>query len=116
MSLTSLWYEHYFFPETYVRTKKRFFIHFQPPDDIHYIFEFIIPGVLLNIVGFLGLLGNILSIIVLSRPQMKSSIHCLLLGLASYDSVLIVTRYILFCHFFCFQSKLKFKLMHLAAS
>ena len=43
-------------------------------------FEFIVPGVLLNGVGLLGLVGNILSIIVLSRPQMKSSINCILIG------------------------------------
>ena len=45
-------------------------------------FEFVVPGVLLNGVGLLGLVGNILSIIVLSRPQMKSSINCILIGKA----------------------------------
>jgi hypothetical protein len=44
------------------------------------LFEFVVPGVLLNCVGLLGLLGNLLSIIVLSRPQMKSSINCILIG------------------------------------
>ena len=43
-------------------------------------FEFVVPGVLLNGVGLLGFCGNILSIIVLSRPQMKSSINCILIG------------------------------------
>ncbi len=44
------------------------------------LFEFVVPGVLLNCVGILGLIGNTLSIIVLSRPQMKSSINCILIG------------------------------------
>ena len=43
-------------------------------------FEFFVPGVLLNSIGLLGFCGNILSIIVLSRPQMKSSINCILIG------------------------------------
>ncbi len=48
--------------------------------DINVFFEFVVPGVLLNGIGLLGLLGNVLSIAVLSRPQMKSSINCILLG------------------------------------
>ncbi len=44
------------------------------------LFEFVVPGVLLNCIGVLGLVGNLLSIIVLSRPQMKSSINCILIG------------------------------------
>ena len=52
------------------------------PEEHHQntFFEFVVPGVLLNGVGLLGLVGNILSIIVLSRPQMKSSINCILIG------------------------------------
>ncbi|TRY63429.1 hypothetical protein TCAL_12380 [Tigriopus californicus] len=60
------------------------------------IFEFIIPGVLLNTIGLLGLVGNLISIIVLSRPQMKSSINCILIGLATFDSILIVTSILMF--------------------
>jgi len=36
------------------------------------LFEFWTNGVLLNAVGLLGILGNILSMIILSRPQMRS--------------------------------------------
>merc|ERR1712015_39581 len=54
-------------------------------------FDFVVPGILLNIIGLLGLIGNTLSIIVLSRPQMRQSINCILIGLASFDSILIVT-------------------------
>ena len=31
-----------------------------------------------------------------SRPQMKSSVNCLLMGLASFDTVLIVTSILMF--------------------
>ena len=58
--------------------------------------EFIVPGVLLNITGLLGLLGNVLSIVILSRPQMKSSVNCILMGLASFDTVLIITSILMF--------------------
>lgn len=55
-------------------------------------FEFVFHGVLLNCVGMLGLVGNLLSIFILSRPQMKGSTNCILIGLATYDSILIITR------------------------
>jgi hypothetical protein len=32
-------------------------------------FEFVVHGILINSVGVLGLLGNVVSIVVLSRPQ-----------------------------------------------
>lgn len=59
-------------------------------------FEFWTNGVLLNLVGLLGIFGNIISMIILSRPQMKSSINYLLIGLASSDTILIVTSVLLF--------------------
>ena len=55
--------------------------------EISVFFEFVVPGVLLNGVGLFGLLGNLLSIIVLSRPQMKSSINCILIGNLISDTV-----------------------------
>ena len=51
----------------------------------------------INSVGVLGLLGNVVSIIVLSRPQMKSSINTLLIGLVGCDSLLIITSIFMFC-------------------
>ena len=54
-------------------------------------FEFVVHGILINSVGVLGLLGNVVSIVVLSRPQMKSSINTLLIGLVGCDSLLIIT-------------------------
>lgn len=65
-------------------------------DDYNLLFEFVAYGVLLNIVGVFGILGNVISMIILSRPQMKSSINYLLIGLARCDTVLIITSIILF--------------------
>lgn len=60
------------------------------------LFQFWMNGVLLNIVGILGILGNILSMVILSRPQMRSSINYILIGLARCDTVLIITSILLF--------------------
>ncbi|KAJ2946798.1 hypothetical protein O0L34_g12861 [Tuta absoluta] len=60
------------------------------------LFRFVVHGVLLNGIGAGGLLGNALAVLVLSRPQMRSSINCLLIGLAACDTVLILTSVLLF--------------------
>ncbi|KAJ8960432.1 hypothetical protein NQ318_013715 [Aromia moschata] len=65
-------------------------------DDFDNVFRFVTNGFLINIIGVLGLLGNIISMIILSRPQMRSSINYLLIGLARIDTVLIVTSMLLF--------------------
>nr|BAO01090.1 neuropeptide GPCR A40 [Nilaparvata lugens] len=59
-------------------------------------FAFITNGIMLNVVAILGIIGNIISMIILSRPQMKSSINYLLIGLARCDTVLILTSIFLF--------------------
>ncbi|XP_054271095.1 FMRFamide receptor [Macrosteles quadrilineatus] len=66
----------------------------QDPDEV--FFEFIAYGVLLNLIGVMGIIGNVISMIILSRPQMRSSINYLLIGLARCDTVLIVTSIFLF--------------------
>ncbi|KAH8372429.1 hypothetical protein KR093_011586 [Drosophila rubida] len=58
--------------------------------------EFWVCGVILNIVCVLGLLGNVISMIILSRPQMRSSINYLLTGLARCDTMLIISSMLLF--------------------
>lgn len=65
-------------------------------DDYNLMFEFVAYGILLNVIGVFGILGNVISMIILSRPQMKSSINYLLIGLARCDTVLIITSIILF--------------------
>lgn len=52
--------------------------------------DFIIYGIFVNLIGLFGIIGNTISMIILSRPQMKSSINYLLIGLARCDTVLIV--------------------------
>lgn len=59
-------------------------------------FDFWLSGLVLNVVGVIGILGNILSMVILSRPQMRSSINYLLIGLARCDTVLIITSMLLF--------------------
>lgn len=59
-------------------------------------FDFWCSGVLINIIGMVGILGNSLSLIILSRPQMRSSINYLLIGLARCDIILIITSMFLF--------------------
>lgn len=56
----------------------------------------VLHGVLLNALGAAGLCGNALAALVLSRPQMRSSVTCLLVGLAAADSMVIVTSVLLF--------------------
>ncbi|XP_055607472.1 FMRFamide receptor-like [Uranotaenia lowii] len=60
------------------------------------VFEFWIGGVVMNIIALLGILGNILSMVILSRPQMRSSINYLLIGLARCDTIVILTSMLLF--------------------
>ena len=60
------------------------------------LYEFVTNGVLLNAIGILGIFGNIISMIILSRPQMRSSINYLLIGLATCDTMLIITSVLLF--------------------
>ena len=78
------------------------------PHQYSLFFDFVVPGILLNIIGLLGLIGNTLSIIVLSRPQMRQSINLLLVGLASFDSILIVTSILMLglpaVHVFLFRN------------
>ncbi|KAK3858561.1 hypothetical protein Pcinc_035259 [Petrolisthes cinctipes] len=53
-------------------------------------------GLLLMFVGILGMLGNIVSITVLSRPKMRSSINCCLIGLTSFDLIVVTTSILMF--------------------
>lgn len=64
--------------------------------DDNVLFNFIAYGILLNLIGIFGIFGNIISLIILSRPQMKSSINYLLIGLARCDTALIITSILLF--------------------
>lgn len=52
--------------------------------------EFVTEGVLVTGIGILGIFANIVSLIILSRPQMRSSINCGLQGLAVFDTVVLM--------------------------
>ncbi|XP_014222381.1 FMRFamide receptor [Trichogramma pretiosum] len=58
--------------------------------------DFVVYGLLMNCISLLGLLGNCITIIVLSRPQMRSSINYLLIGLATCDTGLIVSSVLIY--------------------
>jgi len=58
--------------------------------DTNGLADFIIYGIFVNLIGLFGIFGNTISMIILSRPQMKSSINYLLIGLARCDTVLII--------------------------
>ncbi|XP_076232948.1 FMRFamide Receptor [Calliopsis andreniformis] len=60
------------------------------------LFDFIIYGILVNLIGLFGIFGNTISMIILSRPQMKSSINYLLIGLARCDTVLIIISILIY--------------------
>ena len=64
-----------------------------PPYDV---FDMVTHGILVPMIGALGLLGNLLCILVLTRPQMKSSINTILVALVSCDSLVIVTSILMF--------------------
>nr|QMS43312.1 FMRFamide receptor [Thaumetopoea pityocampa] len=68
----------------------------EPEEEGGRLVRFVVHGVLLNGIAAGGLLGNALSMVVLTRPQMRSSINCLLVGLAACDTLLIVTSVLLF--------------------
>ena len=55
------------------------------------VFEFVLHGVFLNLIGLVGLVGNGLCIAILSRKQMRNSTNLILCALASFDTVVIIT-------------------------
>lgn len=59
-------------------------------------FDFWISHCCLLVVAVLGVMGNLLSMLILSRPQMKSSISAVLFGLACCDTVLLIVSVLIF--------------------
>ncbi|EFN69729.1 FMRFamide receptor [Camponotus floridanus] len=58
--------------------------------------NFIVYGIFINLIGLFGIFGNAISMIILSRPQMKSSINYLLIGLARCDTMLIIIAVLIY--------------------
>jgi len=53
-------------------------------------FKYIADGILVSLVGTIGVLGNISSLLVLSRPRLRDCFHNLLFALACFDTLYIV--------------------------
>jgi hypothetical protein len=60
------------------------------------IVKFLFQGVGITIFALLGIIGNIFSIIVLSNKRMRTSISCLLIGLAICDMIILFNSLFLF--------------------
>ncbi|XP_064095013.1 FMRFamide receptor-like isoform X2 [Macrobrachium nipponense] len=60
------------------------------------LLRFIVHGLLLTIIGLFGLAGNIISIVILCRLNVRSSINCCLLGLTTFDLLVIITSVLAF--------------------
>lgn len=53
-------------------------------------FEFVTEGAMVSCIGILGIIANFVSLIILSRPQMRSSVNCGLQGLAVFDTIVLI--------------------------
>jgi hypothetical protein len=56
------------------------------------LYEYVVGGLLQIFVCIFGIICNSISVVVLTRPEMKSSPNVLLLGLALADNVYILGR------------------------
>ena len=68
---------------------------FNLSQDQEVLLKFIVYGIAMTILVTVGVVGNLLSIVVLARKSMKSPIGCFLIGLAACD--LCVTLIALCC-------------------
>ena len=51
------------------------------------MFTFLVEGVLMFLVGCLGLVGNVFSVVLLLKQKVRKTFHNLLLLLCSFDMV-----------------------------
>jgi len=56
------------------------------------LYNSIVLGFLQMFVCIFGIIGNSISVVVLTRPEMKSSVNVLLLGLALADNVFLFSK------------------------
>ena len=66
------------------------FIDSAPP--VSKTFDFVVEGVLLMIVSVFGVAGNIINIVVLSKPSMKGSFSTLLIGQLKVSAAILCGR------------------------
>lgn len=55
-----------------------------------YNFKYYCDGLLVSIFGCLGIIGNLIALVVLSRPRLRDCFHQLLLTLACFDTLYII--------------------------
>ncbi|KHJ87347.1 hypothetical protein OESDEN_12881 [Oesophagostomum dentatum] len=60
------------------------------------IYNIVVSGVILPLIGTFGLIGNGLSAFVYSRPEMRTSTNCYLCALGCSDNAVILTGIFLF--------------------
>jgi hypothetical protein len=72
--------------------------YYRDGEDNNYkvLFEFVLHGIFLNLIGVIGLVGNGICIAILSRPQMKGSTNLILCALSCFDIVVITTSMMMF--------------------
>ena len=63
-------------------------------DDLIDAVQFWFEGVALSAVALFGVAGNVLSTIVLTRPEMRNAFNLLLVGLACYDTAFIASCFL----------------------
>ncbi|CAG7815651.1 unnamed protein product [Allacma fusca] len=63
-------------------------LHLSPEDEL--LFRFVVQGVGITTVGLVGIIGNIFSMMVLSKKRMRSPIGCFLFGLALADFIFVL--------------------------
>ncbi len=56
------------------------------------MFEFLLEGVLLFVVGLIGLVGNSAAIYVFGRSKLQRNFHVLMVGLSVFDATYILMR------------------------
>ena len=59
-----------------------------------HFFSFLLVGIVQMTISSLGVIGNAVSIFLLSRPELKSSFNQLLVVLASYDMIYLVSMFL----------------------
>ena len=58
--------------------------------DYEQLICYVVEKIFIPIVGLLGLLGNIAAILILRRPEMRSTFHQSLITLAAIDSMILI--------------------------
>uniref|UniRef100_A0AC35U679 G_PROTEIN_RECEP_F1_2 domain-containing protein n=1 Tax=Rhabditophanes sp. KR3021 TaxID=114890 RepID=A0AC35U679_9BILA len=72
------------------------FCAFNAPSQTYVLINILLTGIMMPFVGILGLLGNITSTYVYTRPAMKSSTNSYLCALATSDCFIIITAFVSF--------------------